>query len=153
MGKATGTKPHTPAKKGRLGTRRMERALLGVAHLQEGAARRTGHLTAPGVEKMIKRSRVGLPVWSSALHMSTASLERKLEGKTPFGALEADRLLTVEQVLKRGMEVFEDAGDLQAWLERKHQLLENKRPMDLLGSTFGIGLVLMELGRIEHGVF
>ena len=57
----------------------------------------------------------------------------------------------VDQVLDRGMDVFEDAEDLKIWLERKHPLFGNQRPMDLLGSTPGIGLVMMELGRIEHG--
>ena len=126
------------------------RAVHGISKLR---AARSGTLTAPKFETIVKTYKVGLPVWSNALHISQASLKQRIEKRAAFLPLEVDRLRTVEQVLERGMEVFEDAEDLKDWLAEKHALLGNKRPMDLLGSTAGIGLVMMELGRIEHGVY
>lgn len=153
MGKTSNTSKDKGAGTDAPSVKYTERTLRGLLHLQPRARGRASRLTIPGFQKMVKTSQVGLPVWSSALHMSATGLERRMARKTGFDALESDRLLTVEQVLKRGMEVFEDADDLNAWLERKHRLLGDQRPMDLLGSTAGIGMVLMELGRIEHGVF
>lgn len=153
MSKTTTVKKAKTARKSGRSVKFTERALRGIAQLQPTVRESATGLSIPGFEKMVKTSRVGLPVWSGALHMSATTLERRMERKTAFDALEADRLYTVQQVLKRGMDVFEDADDLNAWLESKHRLLANQRPMDLLGSTAGIGLVMMELGRIEHGVF
>lgn len=153
MGKTASTKKPAATKKAARSVKFTERAMHGLMRLRPTTGSKTAGLTITGFEKMVKRSRVGLPVWSGALHVSPATLERRMEKMSAFDALESDRLLTVEQVLKRGMDVFEDADELGAWLERKHRLLENKRPMDLLGSTAGIGLVMMELGRIEHGVY
>lgn len=126
------------------------RAVHGITKLR---AARTGTLTAPKFETIVKTYKVGLPVWSNAIHISSATLKQRIEKRAAFMPLEIDRLRTVEQVLERGMEVFEDAEDLKDWLSEKHAMLGNQRPMDLLGSTAGIGLVMMELGRIEHGVY
>lgn len=126
------------------------RAVHGISKLR---AAKTGVLTVPKFETMVKAYQVGLPVWSHALHIPTTTLKQRIEKRTAFRPLEVDRLRTVEQVLERGMEVFEDTGDLKDWLTEKHSMLQNQRPMDLLGSTAGIGLVMMELGRIEHGVY
>lgn len=153
MGKTPAAKKTQASRKSTRPVKLTERALRGIAQLRPASRSMSASLSVPGFEKMVKRSRVGLPVWSNALHVSTAALEQRMEQNSAFDALEADRLHTVEQVLKRGMDVFEDTDDLTAWLERKHRLLANQRPMDLLGSTAGIGLVMMELGRIEHGVF
>ena len=129
------------------------RVVRGIVELKPMVGHKVATLSIPKFSTMVKSSRVGLPVWSNALHVSATSLEKRIESKAAFTPLEADRLLMVDQVLDRGMEVFEDAEDLKIWLERKHPLFGNQRPMDLLGSTPGIGLVMMELGRIEHGIF
>lgn len=94
-----------------------------------------------------------MDVWSHAIHISSSTLKSRIVKKTAFRPLEVDRLRTVEQVLERGMEVFEDAEDLKDWLSEKHAMFQDQRPLDLLGSTAGIGLVMMELGRIEHGIY
>ena len=156
MGKTTTVKKTTAGKKiaGRRTAKRTTlsvRAVHGIAQL--GPHKGGNSLSVPRFKSMVRTYRLGLPVWSSALHMSAATLEKRIEHNTAFHPLEADRLLTVEQVLERGMEVFEDAEDLADWLKEKHALLQNQRPIDLLGSTAGIGLVMMELGRIEHGVY
>ena len=127
--------------------------MRGIAALKPVRGPVAPGLSVPRFATMVKASRMGLPVWSGALHVSVGTLEKRMERKDAFSPLEADRLLMVEQVLERGLDVFEDADDLRLWLQRKHPLLGNRRPMDLLGSTPGIGLVMMELGRIEHGVY
>lgn len=129
------------------------RALHGIAQMELGSTARKGGLTAPRFKGMLKTYRFGLPVWSYALHMPQTALSARLDKGIPFHPLEADRAYMVEQVLKRGMDVFEDADDLMHWLKRKHPMLEGLRPLDLLSSTTGISWVMMELGRIEHGVY
>ena len=162
MGKTATLKKKTSAKKAtRAATARKTmfvgkfstKALQGISQLR-GATWISGSYTmATKVKGIMNDFDISVPIWSGALHMSAATLERRIAEKTKFDPLEMDRLFAVQQVLERGMEVFEDADDLEEWLKEKHALLGNERPMDLLGSTPGIGLVLMELGRIEHGVY
>ena len=127
------------------------KAVHGIAQLRAPQAQ-GGSMKANKVKEIITDLDISMPIWSNALHMSAATLKKRIEKRNVFDALEADRLYTVQQVLKRGMEVFEDTDDLEAWLKEKHAILGNERPMDLLGSTWGIGQVMLELGRIEHGV-
>ncbi|MBL7951120.1 MAG: DUF2384 domain-containing protein [Flavobacteriales bacterium] len=129
------------------------KALHGISQLLASKTFRGSHLTITKFKGIAKDYDIDMGIWSGSLHMSTATLTKRIEKKTAFDPLETDRLLAVEQVLKRGMEVFEDADDLEDWLKEKHALLGNERPKDLLRSTWGIGLVMMELGRIEHGVY
>ena len=37
-------------------------------------------------------------------------------------------------------------------MQRSNVALGSRKPIDLLASTLGIGLVIDELGRIEHGL-
>ncbi len=129
------------------------KALHGISQLLASRTFSGSHLTVTKFKGIAKDFDIDLGIWSGSLHMSAATLTKRIEKKTAFDPLETDRLLAVEQVLKRGMEVFEDADDLEEWLKEKHALLGNERPKDLLRSTWGIGLVMMELGRIEHGVY
>lgn len=129
------------------------KALQGISQLRGTTGIRGSYVMATKVKGIMNDFDISVPIWSSALHMSAAALEKRISKKTKFDPLEMDRVLAVQQVLERGMEVFEDADDLEEWLKEKHALLGNERPMDLLGSTWGIGQVLMELGRIEHGVY
>lgn len=152
MGKTIAVKKAKAPKKSARRVLLTTQVVRGIAELKPSPSR-VVTLTVPKFNTMVKSSHVGLSVWSSALRMPRTTLVKRIEKNTAFDALEADRLLTVEQVFKRGMEVFEDKDDLNEWLVEKHAMLQNQRPMDLLGSTAGIGLVMMELGRIEHGIY
>jgi putative toxin-antitoxin system antitoxin component (TIGR02293 family) len=48
--------------------------------------------------------------------------------------------------------VFGDKDRFLAWANQPSKALAGKKPLELLGSRFGIDLVLDELGRMEHGV-
>ena len=152
MGKTIAVKKARAPKKAARRVLLTTQVVRGIAELKPSPAR-VDTLTVPKFTTMVKSSHVGLAVWSSALRMPRTVLVKRMEKKTAFDALEADRLLTVEQVFQRGMDVFEDKDDLNEWLVEKHAMLQDQRPMDLLGSTAGIGLVMMELGRIEHGIY
>lgn len=64
----------------------------------------------------------------------------------------SDHLLEIARVAVRGIDTFGDKGKFLAWLSRSSVALGGRKPMDLLASTLGIGLVTDELGRIEHGL-
>jgi putative toxin-antitoxin system antitoxin component (TIGR02293 family) len=59
----------------------------------------------------------------------------------------------IGEILKRGVEVFEDEEAFRRWLYGSIQALNYRRPIDVLREANGKDKVLAILGRIEHGVY
>ena len=55
-------------------------------------------------------------------------------------------------VMKKGMEVFEHEGDLNEWLSEPNQMFGGDAPRELMNAGQH-DQVMMELGRIEHGIY
>ncbi|WPP52027.1 type II RES/Xre toxin-antitoxin system antitoxin [Catalinimonas niigatensis] len=70
-----------------------------------------------------------------------------------FSQTVSERVLMIANVYAKGYEVFEDKDAFQKWMQPPVHALSNQEPQQLLPSTYGINLLLMELGRIEHGIF
>lgn len=90
--------------------------------------------------------------WSSYLHLSERTFQRYKKEQRRFDPLHSEKILEITLVYNKGIEVFGDKANFDAWLEAKNIGLGGIRPKDLLDSTFGIGLLRDELTRIEHGV-
>ncbi len=89
---------------------------------------------------------------SHYLNLSERTLQRYKKEKKPFQASYAERILEIRLLYKYGVEVFEDDGNFDIWLNTKSIALGGVKPKDLLDTTFGVNLVRDELARIEHGV-
>jgi putative toxin-antitoxin system antitoxin component (TIGR02293 family) len=91
--------------------------------------------------------------WSDILHISERTLQRyaKDDGSFNFGV--TDRILQVDKVIKRGIEVFGNIDKFIGWLKSNPYMLEGRLSLQSLGSFEGINMVLTQLGRIEHGLF
>ncbi|MEM6841391.1 MAG: antitoxin Xre/MbcA/ParS toxin-binding domain-containing protein [Bacteroidota bacterium] len=63
----------------------------------------------------------------------------------------AERALLLAQLYARGFD-FMGTERFRRWMQKDHQALGKKPPMEFLDTYFGIQLLLDELGRIEHGV-
>ncbi|MBF9255596.1 DUF2384 domain-containing protein [Pontibacter sp. 172403-2] len=90
--------------------------------------------------------------WSNFLHLSERTFQRYKKEKRTFDPLHSEKILEITLVYNKGIEVFGDKGNYDAWLETKNVALGGIKPKELLDSTFGIGLLKDELTRIEHGV-
>ncbi|HMN06762.1 MAG TPA: MbcA/ParS/Xre antitoxin family protein [Flavobacteriales bacterium] len=91
--------------------------------------------------------------WAYLLRLQPRTIAERIRHSRDFTGLEAERVRVVERVLERGKEVFGTADKLGRWLDRSHPLFEGKKPKEMLVTMQGLGLVMAELGRIEHGVF
>lgn len=60
-----------------------------------------------------------------------------------------DKLFLIEQRYK---EVFGNSETGNDWMKTKNLALGGKTPLELMESDQGIDVVLMVLGRIEHGI-
>ena len=91
--------------------------------------------------------------WSQFLHLSEDTLRRYEKLKKIFGPMQSDRILQILMLDKRGIEVFGEAQRFSNWVRTNIPALGGARPFDLIESSFGISLLMDELGRIEHGIF
>jgi len=64
----------------------------------------------------------------------------------------SEKILEIAGLYAKGFEVFENAENFKTWMKTPNISLGGLRPLDLLDTTFGIDMILNELGRMEHGV-
>jgi len=91
--------------------------------------------------------------WSDILHISERTLQRYAKANTNFPFSLVDRILQIDKVIHRGIEVFGNQDKFIAWLISNPYMLEGRLSLQSLRSIEGINLVLTQLGRIEHGLF
>lgn len=91
---------------------------------------------------------------SRVLHIDARTIQRyKKDEQATLPIDVSDRIMSLASLLVKGLEVFEDKNAFYGWLNEPNEALENQKPIILLESTLGIGQVMTELGRIEHGIF
>jgi putative toxin-antitoxin system antitoxin component (TIGR02293 family) len=90
--------------------------------------------------------------WASFLHISERTIHRyKKENKT-FDPIYSEKIVLIELLYKRGIDVFGDAEKFYSWMDYKSIPLGGVKPKELLDTVFGINMIRDELGRIEHGI-
>lgn len=94
-----------------------------------------------------------LQEWSVILHISERTLQRYAKANSSFPFNVMDRVLQIDKVIKRGVEVFGSLDKFIRWLRSNPHMLEGRLSLQSLRSIEGINLILTQLGRIEHGLF
>ena len=90
--------------------------------------------------------------WSEILHISERTLQRYAKDNSAFNFSVIDRILLIDKVLKKGIEVFGNVIDFIAWLKNDPISTEGELGLYSLASFDGITKVLNQLGRIEYGI-
>lgn len=85
------------------------------------------------------------------LHTSERTL-RRYEPKTMLNPEQTERLLELQKLYARGAEVLGSDTQFRRWMGMQLLAFGGKAPQEFMDTSTGIGLVLDELGRIEHGV-
>lgn len=91
--------------------------------------------------------------WSDILHISERTLQRYAKANSIFPFSVVDRILQIDKVVKRGIDVFGNLEKFISWIRSNPFMLEGNLSLNSLRSIEGISLVLTQLGRIEHGLF
>ncbi len=89
---------------------------------------------------------------SLGVSQKTVSRFRKIS-KRPLGAAASDRLYRIAHLYALALEVFEDEDSAREWLRTPQIGINNRVPLQLVGTEAGFQEVEHLLGRIEHGVF
>ncbi len=91
--------------------------------------------------------------WAEILHISQRTLQRYAKDNHAFASINSERFQQITALCKRGTEVFGDINKFYRWLKSEPYMLEGKLSIQSLHSYEGISMVLIQLGRIEHGIF
>ncbi len=90
--------------------------------------------------------------WAAMLHVSERTLQRYAKNNGSFAPINAERALQIDNVIKRGKEVFGAIDIFYKWLKSNPSMLEGQLSPESLITAHGINMVLTQLGRIEHGI-
>jgi putative toxin-antitoxin system antitoxin component (TIGR02293 family) len=107
----------------------------------------------PYFTKLSNRLQFTFEEWSSFLHLSERTIQRYKKENKAFDPIYSEKIIQIELLYKRGVEVFGDQERFQTWMDSNIIALGNIKPKTLLDTTFGINIISDELGRIEHGIF
>jgi putative toxin-antitoxin system antitoxin component (TIGR02293 family) len=107
----------------------------------------------PYFTKLSTQINFGYDDWSSYLHLSERTIQRYKKEKKSFDPIYSERILQIELLYKKGVEVFGVADKFFTWMDTISIALGSVKPKDMLDTSFGIGYIYDELGRIEHGIF
>ncbi len=91
--------------------------------------------------------------WAGILHLSERTLQRYAKDNGSFAPINAERAMQIEKVLKEGKLAFGNIQNFYNWLKRNPPMLEGNLSFNSLSSFDGIEKVLIQLGRIQHGLF
>ena len=91
--------------------------------------------------------------WSDILHISERTLQRYAKDNSTFSFSVSDRILQIDKVIERGLEVFGSYEKFLLWIRDNPYMLEGRLSLLSLASFEGINNVLTQLIRIEHGIF
>ena len=91
--------------------------------------------------------------WANILHVSERTLQRYSKDNHSFAPINAERIVLIEKVLQQAKITFGNTDKFYDWIKRNPYMLEGNLSVQSLSTFEGIQNVLIQLGRIQHGVF
>jgi uncharacterized protein (DUF2384 family) len=91
--------------------------------------------------------------WSNILHLSERTLQRYAKDNGNFEGIYTDRILHIDELIKKGLETFTDVDAFYRWLKKEKHVLGETLNFESLYSTRGIQSLIDQLERIQWGVY
>lgn len=91
--------------------------------------------------------------WATLLHVSERTLQRYAKNNGSFAAINAERILLIDKVLKEATTTFGNIDKFYQWIKKEPYMLEGNLSFNSLSTYDGIQKVLTQLGRIQQGLF
>ncbi|NKM16596.1 DUF2384 domain-containing protein [Rhizobium laguerreae] len=89
-----------------------------------------------------------------AVGMSLRTWQRRKDTPSkPLSQEQSGRAWKFAEILAKATDIFGSQAEAEQWLERPAVGLEQRRPIDLLGTPAGVELVEDHLDRLEYGVY
>jgi putative toxin-antitoxin system antitoxin component (TIGR02293 family) len=89
-----------------------------------------------------------------AVGMSLRTWQRRKDAPTkPLSQEQSGRAWKFAEILSKATDVLGTQAEAEQWLERPAIGLDQRRPIDLLGTPAGVELVEDYLERLEYGIY
>ena len=98
------------------------------------------------VKKVLKLSGLSVGELINLIPISIDTYKRK----SVFNPSVTEKILEIEEVYRTGIEAF--GSSFNQWMNTENIALGGSKPKALLSNSFGIRLLLDEIGRLEYGV-
>jgi putative toxin-antitoxin system antitoxin component (TIGR02293 family) len=95
---------------------------------------------------------ISLNEMASIVHTSDRTL-RRYSPNQKLSQDQSERMIEMAKLYSRGEEVFGTMENFKQWMDSILLPFGNKKPKEFLDTSLGIGMIMDELGRIEHGIF
>ena len=90
--------------------------------------------------------------WAAMLHVSERTLQRYAKNNSSFAPINAERFVQILQLVNRAKKVFGTVEAFYNWIHSHPPMLEGELSFNSLTSHEGIQKILIQIGRIEHGI-
>jgi putative toxin-antitoxin system antitoxin component (TIGR02293 family) len=95
---------------------------------------------------------ISLNEMAAIVHTSDRTLRRYgPEDKLPQD--QSERIIEMARLYSRGEDVLGSIEYFRQWMDTVLLPFGNKKPKEFLDTSIGIGMIMNELGRIQHGIF
>jgi len=98
------------------------------------------------IKDIIRLAKLTVSELISFIPISIDSYKRRVD----FNPSVTEKVLEIEEVYRRGLDAFGDS--FYAWMDANNVSLDGKKPKELLANSFGVRILLDEIGKLEHGV-
>lgn len=108
-------------------------------------------LTKKALDRMVEAYDITTIDMARILHVSDRTM-RRYETESVLDPEQSERLIELAKLLAHGISVFGSGIRFRRWLNGEVYSLGGQRPIDLLDTSIGIGLVEDVLGKMEYGI-
>tara|TARA_R110002050_G_scaffold200591_1_gene335528 strand:+ start:72756 stop:73175 length:420 start_codon:yes stop_codon:yes gene_type:complete len=98
------------------------------------------------IKGIIQLAKLTVTELISFIPISIDSYKRRVD----FNPAVTEKVLEIEEVYRRGLDAFGEP--FYDWMDAKNVSLGGKKPKELLVNSFGVRILLDEIGKLEHGV-
>ena len=112
---------------------------------------RTG-IPKQAMTRLMDVAEISLNEMAAIIHTSDRTL-RRYTPQQKLSQDQSERMIEMARLYTRGEEVFGTMELFREWMDTTLLPLGNKKPKTFLDTSLGIGMLMDELGRIEHGIF
>ncbi|WP_256004987.1 type II RES/Xre toxin-antitoxin system antitoxin [Pedobacter deserti] len=89
---------------------------------------------------------------SQVLGTTKTTLHKK-QGNETFSASISEKVIALMDVYRFGYQVFSNREKFNKWVTAPNRSLDNRIPLEVMDTVFGIDEVKNIIGRIQHGVY
>lgn len=109
-------------------------------------------ITMKALQNLMAHTSITLEEMAKYTHSDKKLLEN-YDSRKKLNRVVSERAAEIANMYGRGVAVIGNLNDFKVWMNQPLLPLGNKKPKELLDTSFGIQMIMDELGRLEHGIF